>query len=197
MNGLRFLALLLAALVVGCDGCKKSPVALAGAGTATPSATQAARTGQGGTVTTATSQIPGLPTQAQPKLPTIKLWLGAEELITEMAISPIQQETGMMYRTNMAENEAMIFVLPFEQQASFWMPNCPLPLSVAYINTDGVIQEIHPLEPYNTNSVFSAAANIRFALETPQGWFDRHHVNTGAIVRAERGSLKQTFLERR
>jgi hypothetical protein len=147
--------------------------------------------------TAAASQIPGLPTKAQPKLSTVKLWLGAEELITEMAISPIEQETGMMYRTNMAENEAMIFVMPFEQQASFWMPNCPLPLSVAYINTDGVIQEIHPLQPYNTNSVFSAAANIRFALETPQGWFDRHHISTGAVVRTERGSLKQTFLERR
>ncbi len=196
MNGLRFIGLLLVTFLVGCNGCKQSPMASTGAGTATSSVT-AGGSGQSGTATTGVSQIPGLPTQAQPKLPTIKLWLGAEELITEMALSPIQNETGMMYRTNMAENEAMIFVMPFEQQASFWMPNCPLPLSVAYINTDGVIQEIHPLEPYNTNSVYSAAANIRFALETPQGWFDRHHVGTGAVVRTERGSLKQTFLERR
>jgi uncharacterized membrane protein (UPF0127 family) len=196
MNGLRLVSLLLAAVVLG--GCDKPSAASAGpsgAGTAPRSSTPGATT-QGGTATVAGSQIPGLPTKAQPKLPTVKLWLGAEELITEMAISPLQQETGMMYRTNMAENEAMIFVLSVEQQASFWMPNCPLPLSVAYINTDGVIQEIHPLEPYNTNSVFSAASNIRFALETPQGWFDRHHVSTGAVVRTERGSLKPTFLER-
>jgi uncharacterized membrane protein (UPF0127 family) len=102
----------------------------------------------------------------------------------------------MMFRTNMVENEAMLFVLPFEQQASFWMPNCPLPLSVAYISPDGVVQEIHPLEPFNTNSVYSAVTNIRFALETRQGWFDRHHIGTGTVVRTERGSLKQTFLER-
>jgi uncharacterized membrane protein (UPF0127 family) len=138
-----------------------------------------------------------LPTKAQPKLPTIKVWLGAEELVTEMAIAPAEYQTGMMFRTNMAENEAMIFVLPYEEQASFWMANCPHPLSVAYINTDGIIEEIHPLEPFNTNSVVAAATNIRFALETPQGWFDRHHVSTSAVVRTERGSLKQTFLERR
>jgi uncharacterized membrane protein (UPF0127 family) len=197
MNGLRLIGLLLAtAAVSGCD--KPSPVSAGPSGSATaPSSSGPGATTQGGMATAAASQIPGLPTKAQPKLSTVKLWLGAEELITEMAISSIEQETGMMYRTNMAENEAMIFVMPFEQQASFWMPNCPLPLSVAYINTDGVIQEIHPLQPYNTNSVFSAAANIRFALETPQGWFDRHHISTGAVVRTERGSLKQTFLERR
>jgi uncharacterized membrane protein (UPF0127 family) len=74
------------------------------------------------------------------------------------------------------------------------MANCPYPLSVAYINTDGAIAEIHPLEPFNTNSVVAAATNIRFALETPQGWFDRHHISTGAVVRTEGGSLKQTFL---
>jgi hypothetical protein len=135
-----------------------------------------------------------LATKAQPKLQTIKVWLGAEELITEMARAPVEVETGMMFRTNMAENEAMIFVLPYEQQARFWMANCPHPLSVAYINTDGVIEEIHPLEPFNTNNVVAKATNIRFALETPQGWFDRHHVSAGAVVRTERGSLKQTFL---
>src|SRR5439155_6780696 len=87
--------------------------------------------------------IPGLPTQAQPRLATIKLWLGAEELKTEMALTGQQIMTGMMFRTNMAENEAMLFVLPYVEQASFWMKNCPLPLSVAYIDTAGVIQEIH------------------------------------------------------
>lgn len=189
MNGLRFLALLLAA--VAFDGCDK------------PSAATAGPTGSASATVSATSttllppyvNLPGLPTKAQPKLPTIKVWVGAEELITEMARAPIEYQTGMMFRTNMAENEAMIFVLPFTQQASFWMANCPHPLSVAYINTDGIIEEIHPLEPFNTNSVVSKTMNVRFALETPQGWFDRHHVSTGAVVRTERGSLRQTFLE--
>jgi uncharacterized membrane protein (UPF0127 family) len=140
---------------------------------------------------------PQLPTRAQPRLPTIKLWLGAEELTAEMALNQQQEQTGMMFRTNMPENEAMIFVLPFPQRAAFWMMNCPLPLSVAYLDSDGVIQGIHKLEPFNTNNVVSATDNIRFAIETPQGWFDRHNVRTGAIVRTERGSLRETFLRQR
>jgi uncharacterized membrane protein (UPF0127 family) len=181
MNGLQLIGLL--AVALGLSGCGKQSSAAPGTGPATAVAP-----------TSPFISIPGLATNAQPKLQTIKVWLGAEELITEMAVSPVQVETGMMFRTNMAENEAMIFVLPYVQQARFWMANCPHPLSVAYINTDGVIEEIHPLEPFNTNNVVAKATNIRFALETPQGWFDRHHVSTGAVVRTERGSLKQTFL---
>jgi len=188
MNGLRLIGLLPAVAVLG--GCGKPSAAAPG---------NSGATGAAPVTVAATSRfiaLPGLPTKAQPKLPTVKVWLGAEELIAEMAQSPVEYETGMMFRTNMAENEGMVFVLPYVQQASFWMANCPYPLSVAYINTDGVIEEIHPLEPFNTNSVVATATNIRFALETPQGWFDRHHISTGAVVRTERGSLKQTFLER-
>lgn len=183
MNGLRWIILLLVATAL--SGCGKPAAASGGTGPAASA-----------TLRPPYLNLPGLATNAQPRLPTIKVWVGAEELVTEMAVSPVQVETGMMFRTNMAEHEAMVFVLPYVQQAGFWMANCPHPLSVAYINTDGVIEEIHPLEPFNTNTVFAAVANIRFALETPQGWFDRHHISTGAVVRTERGSLKQTFLDR-
>jgi uncharacterized membrane protein (UPF0127 family) len=185
MNGLCLTGFLMAALAFG--GCGKPSAAAPGTGPAAAAAPTNAPASP-------FVSLPDLATNAQPKLQTIKMWLGAEELITEMARSPVEVETGMMFRTNMAENEAMIFVLPYEQQARFWMANCPYPLSVAYINWDGIIEEIHPLEPFNTNNVVAKATNIRFALETPQGWFDRHHVNTGAVVRTERGSLKQTFL---
>lgn len=137
-----------------------------------------------------------LPKRAQPKLPTIKVWVGAAELETEIALTGAQQMTGMMWRTNMPENTAMIFVHPTPRQAGYWMKNCFVPLSIAYIDTDGKILEIHDLQPHNTNSVVSASENVRFALETPQGWFQRHNVSTGALVRTERGSLAETFLGR-
>ena len=135
-----------------------------------------------------------MPRAAQPKLRTVKLWLGPEEMTAEMAITEEQVRTGMMFRTNIDENEGMIFVLPSAQRAAFWMKNCFVPLSVAYISPDGVIQEIHPLEPQNTNSVVAASDNIRFALETKQGWFERHNVGPGAVIRTERGSLMDTFV---
>lgn len=136
---------------------------------------------------------PAIPTAAQTKLPTVKLWIGAEELIAEMALSGIQQQTGMMFRTNLAENEGMIFVLPYPHQASFWMKNTSVPLSAAYIDPEGVILEIHDLQPHNTNSVKATAENVQYVLETSQGWFQRHNIQPGTLVRTEKGDLRKTF----
>lgn len=135
------------------------------------------------------------PAQAQPKLPTIKLYVGPEVLNSEMAITLNEIQTGMMFRTNIQETDSMIFVLPYTQRAAFWMKNCPESISVAYITPDGTIAEIHHLEHDDTNSVYSATDNIRFALETKEGWFGRHHINPGMVIRTEKGSLAETFLQ--
>jgi len=132
-------------------------------------------------------------THAQPKLPTIKVWLGSEEMIAEIAREQVQIATGMMFRTNMAENEAMLFIFPYPDQKSFYMRNCTVPLSAAYIQPDGLIAEIVNLQPHEETPVMSKSFNLQFVLEVPQGWFDRHNVRTGMVIRTERGSLQETF----
>jgi uncharacterized protein len=169
MNGLRVLALGLAVVWCGCSGCKKAAQPASG------------------------PVVPALPTAAQPKLTTTKLWLGAEQMTAELALTPMQQETGMMFRTNMEEDSGMLFPLPNTQTARFWMTNCPLPLSAAYIDPEGVIQEIHELKANDATSVDSATDNIRFVLEAPKGWFERHHITTGTVVRTEQDTLMETF----
>jgi uncharacterized membrane protein (UPF0127 family) len=136
---------------------------------------------------------PPIPTQAQDKLPTIKLWIGAEQMDAELALTGIQQQTGMMFRTNMQENSGMLFVFPYPHQTAFWMKNTLVPLSAAYIDPEGVILEIHNLEPQNTNAVVAASDRIQYVLETPQGWFERHHIGTNTLIRTERGKLGNNF----
>lgn len=136
---------------------------------------------------------PHLPTAAQPKLRTINLWIRSESMIAETALTEIQRETGMMFRTNMAENEGMVFVFPAPYRASFWMMQTELPLSAAYIDPEGVILEIHDLQPHNTNSVTAASDNVQYVLETRQGWFQRHGINEGTVISTEKGPLKKAF----
>jgi uncharacterized membrane protein (UPF0127 family) len=137
-----------------------------------------------------------VPTAAQPKLPTIKLWLGPEELQTEMALTPMQQATGMMFRTNMDENAGMIFVRPEPERASFWMTNCPLPLAAAYIDPSGTILEIHELKSNDPTPVLSESGNVQFVLEVNSQWFDRHKIKAGTLITTEHGSLPEVFLRR-
>ncbi len=148
-------------------------------------------------LTRATPAAPPLPTQAQPRLQTIKLWVGPAEMISELALTPREQQTGMMFRTNMAENEGMLFPFAQPERASFWMMNTVLPLSAAYISPAGEILEIHDLKPNDTNEVVAATYNILYVLETPQGWFTRNHVSTGAVITSERGPLNSLFTRQR
>jgi len=126
---------------------------------------------------------------AQPKLPTITLWLGDQELATEVARRPHEIMTGMMFRTNIAENEAMLFLLPTPQRASFYMRNTTVPLSAAYLDPEGTILEIHDLQPLEERPVEASASNVLFVLETSQGWFRSHNLGPGAVVRTQYGAL--------
>jgi hypothetical protein len=139
---------------------------------------------------------PFIPTHAQGKLPGLRLWLGPAEIEAELAVTEEQVMTGMMFRTNLDENGGMLFVFPRASQVSFWMKNCTVPLSAAYIDPAGAIVEIHDLEPRNTNSVVAKGPNVQFVLEVSQGWFKRHQVEPGAFVRTERGTLQETFFRR-
>src|SRR5438552_16602168 len=146
---------------------------------------------------TQTNQIGSVPTKVQPKLPTIKVWLGSQELVTEVARTDLQIHTGMMFRQDIAENEAMIFLFDRPDYRAFWMKNVSVPLSCAYIDPDGVILEIHNMTPQETKPIESATARIQFVLETKQGWFDRKKISTGTVVRTARGPLAETFFLRR
>lgn len=185
----KFVKLLLSVLaVVVLAGCQQKQAAPS----STPSPTNSVAKDSS---TNAQPQLPPI-THAQPKLPTIKLYIGPEILDAEMARTFQQIRTGMMFRTNIPETDSMIFVLPVPQKADFWMKNCPESLSAAYITPDGVIAEIHHLEHDDTNGVFSASDNIQFVLETKDGWFKRHHIGTGTVVCTEKGTLAETFLRR-
>jgi uncharacterized membrane protein (UPF0127 family) len=132
-----------------------------------------------------------LPKQAQPKLQTMKLYLGTAELDAELCLDDTTRMTGMMYRTNFPPTAGMLFVFPQASQLSFWMKNTSLHLSAAYINTEGVIEDIVPLKPFDTNSVYSSGNRVQYVLEVTNGWFKANGVSTGAVVRTERGTLRE------
>ena len=133
----------------------------------------------------------------QPKLPTIKLWLGAHELATEIARTPTEHQVGMMWRTNMAEMEGMIFIFEEPGRRAFWMRNTLVPLDIAYIAPDGTLLEVHAAQPRDESPIPSDSERVQFVLETRQGWFQRNQVKPGMQIRTEKGSLLETFIQRR
>lgn len=123
----------------------------------------------------------------------MKLFVGQKEVAAELALKPVEIYTGMMWRTNMPEDEAMLFVFGDASPRAFYMRNTIVPLSLAYLDPEGVILEIHDLHPRNETSVPSKAENIQYVLEVPQGWFTRNRIVPGTVVRSQYGELKKIF----
>ncbi len=65
----------------------------------------------------------------QPKLPTITLSVGNKTLATEVADTEEEREKGMMFRKEMPDGTAMLFVFDAPQKPAFWMRKHPHPLS--------------------------------------------------------------------
>jgi hypothetical protein len=93
---------------------------------------------------------------------------------TEVANTPQAQARGMMFRTEMADDEAMLFPSERPMQRNFWMKNTPLPLDIIFIGVDGRISNIEKGVPYELESVgsdglASAVLEIRGGLSEELG----------------------------
>ena len=74
----------------------------------------------------------------------------------ELADTDQAQARGLMFRTEMGENEGMLFPSGTPQVRSFWMRNTPLSLDIIFIGPDNRILNIAAnTEPYSLESVYS------------------------------------------
>ncbi len=75
---------------------------------------------------------------------------------TELANTPEAQARGLMFRTELGDDEGMLFPSATPQARSFWMKNTPLALDIVFVGVDGRISNIEEGVPYSTDSVRSA-----------------------------------------
>ena len=115
----------------------------------------------------------------QTNLPRIKLQAGMFQIDTQVAQTPEQRSTGLMFRTDMPAHEGMLFV--FEQPATqcFWMKNTLIPLTAAFVADDGTIVNLADMKPQTTDSHCSVKP-VRFVLEMNQGWFAKRGLKAGS-----------------
>ena len=121
-------------------------------------------------------------TGPQPKLKTVPLTAGMHVIQAELAITPEQQQIGMMFRRTMGANEAMLFIEETASVRCFWMRNTFIPLSIAFLADDGTIVNIADMQPQSDQSHCSAQP-VRYALEMNMGWFAKRGLKPGSRIR--------------
>jgi uncharacterized membrane protein (UPF0127 family) len=106
---------------------------------------------------------------------------GTVRMEIELARTDKQHAQGLMNRKKLDDGKGMLFVFDRDQIMSFWMKNTIIPLSIAFIASDGRILEIYDMKPLDT-SIVRSVRYARYALETPQGWFSRAGITSGDVV---------------
>jgi uncharacterized membrane protein (UPF0127 family) len=86
---------------------------------------------------------------------------------------------GLMYRTRLAEDGAMLFDLGLREDHKFWMHNTCIPLDLLYIDEDGLIVGIVENAPTLNDDARGVGCPSLYVLEVNAGWARRHGVKAG------------------
>lgn len=104
------------------------------------------------------------------------------KLSVEVADNNRTRQRGLMFRKNLSKNHGMLFVFAGERHRRFWMKNTYLPLSIAYVNRYGIINEIYDMKPLDSSRVYPSLYPAQYAIEVNRGWFKRNKIKKGCRV---------------
>ena len=126
-------------------------------------------------------------TAAQPDLPKEKLVIvtkdGARhEFNVEMALSPEQQTTGLMFRPSVPADGGMLFDWGVPRDSTMWMRNTVSPLDMLFINGDGTIRRIAEDTVPQSLAVIESRGPVRATLELAAGTAKRLGIRVGDRV---------------
>ena len=89
----------------------------------------------------------------------------------EVAETPQQQATGLMYRDCLADDRGMLFPFGTARIARFWMKNVPISLDMVFLNGDRVVGIAADVPPCQVNPcpVYGPEAKVNQVIELRGG----------------------------
>lgn len=83
--------------------------------------------------------------------PTVTLKNGSQvlQVQVETALTPEEQQKGLMFRTELAAGHGMVFIWPEAQQRYFWMKNTLIPLDMIFAGHGKVLGVIENAIPHD------------------------------------------------
>lgn len=114
----------------------------------------------------------------QMNLQRVELTAGMHRIDAQVALAPLERQTGLMHRKDMPPHEGMLFVFEQPTQQCFWMKNTLLPLTAAFVADDGTIVNLEDMKPQTLDSHCSTKP-VRYVLEMNKGWFAQKGIKAG------------------
>lgn len=124
------------------------------------------------------------PTSTAASLPVLTFTKSSGEgvsLTVEIADAAWSRARGLMFRESLPDDSGMLFVWPEDTSSGFWMKDTLIPLSIAFIDSAGVILDIQDMQPLD-ETLHTAPAAFRYGVEANQGWFAERGITAGDTV---------------
>ena len=123
----------------------------------------------------------------QPELPKESLAIvtrdGAKHAFqVEMALTPEQQATGLMFRPSVPADGGMLFDWGAPRDSTMWMRNTISSLDMLFINPDGTIRRIAENTTPESLSIIESRGPVRATLELAAGTAKRLNIRVGDRV---------------
>ena len=122
-----------------------------------------------------------LSSSASAEIPLIHLKISGYTLSAEVAYKKESRIKGLAYRDFIKKNSGMLFIFPEASIHSMWMVNTYIPLSVAFLDKNGMILNIIDMSPH-TRTRNSATSKAKYALEMNLGWFSSRSIKAGEKI---------------
>lgn len=111
---------------------------------------------------------------------TVRMTIGQQTYILEIAADAYQRQLGLMYRQSMPPDRGMIFLFPDEQPRAFWMKNTYIPLDILFLDSAGRIVSVGFMEPETGRAQSNAPA--KYVIELNAGQVQAAGVATGDTI---------------
>lgn len=112
----------------------------------------------------------------------------AKKYCALLAHSAEAQAKGMMGRTDLGGYDGMVFYFDADTNAQFYMANVTVPLSIAWVTSDGKVIKTMDMPPCTGEAKscprYSADGTYRYAIETLKGGLDPLGISTSSTVSA-------------
>jgi len=101
----------------------------------------------------------------------------------EMAITPAEQERGLMFREHMDAEAGMLFDFWSDEMRYFWMRNTLIPLDMIFIGSDMKVVHVHPKARPRDETSISSKFPARYVLEINGGRAAACRIGPGSRAR--------------
>lgn len=135
-------------------------------------------------------------TGPQPKLPTETVTIINQQgkpykFTAELATTPQEQETGLMFRKTVPADSGMLFTWEHPQVSEMWMKNTIAPLDMVFIGSDGTIRHIAENTVPQSLRVISSQVPVTATLELQGGTTAKDNIDVGnKVVAPQFGNSK-------